>query len=516
VNNLDLVRRYPGYDVVNFAAHVPHANKDQFEAAVRADTSIQAHGYPGFAIRPAGERPEYFVIIYVEPMQGFEFAFGLDLGANPAVQGTDAAALTALQHQARDSGELTASGRPIRIKSKQREYTGLAIRIAVYQSGRPLRTVEERRTAYLGSVGAGIDVDQLMQNIVSAEQAKRLRIQIYDSGVAQGTKPTRIPNEAPMLYDSARNSLSMPQATLEPEEPVHFRQTLALDFGGRNWAIDVSASRSLVLGRTDELLPALLMVGGLLFSASLASVFHFLSRSRRHALVIAQVMTKDLRAAAQRSQCLTRRLVEVQENERKQLARELHDRVGQNLTALSIDLDILGNHMVLGEHASARERINDAALLLESTASAIEDVMTELRPPMLDDYGLRAALQWYAQQFVTRTKITVTVEGDESTCRLAPQSEIALFRIAQEALNNVAKHANAKNVAMTLTRTAHHVELSIQDDGHGSVRETSGTPLRRSGLGMVSMRERCEAIRGTFTFRAVPGTGACVTVKVPH
>src|SRR6185295_13129367 len=149
-------------------------------------------------------------------------------------------------------------------------------------------------------------------------------------------------------------------------------------------------------------------------------------------------------------QALSRRLVDVQESERRQFSRELHDRVGQNLTALSISLDILKTQLAGGNEA-ARLRLEDAGALLESTTATIENVMSELRPPMLDDYGLLPALQWYAAEVSRRTGIEVVVEGDDKTGRLPQASEIALFRIMQEALNNIAKHAHASHVRISLT-----------------------------------------------------------------
>src|SRR5205807_6616920 len=111
-------------------------------------------------------------------------------------------------------------------------------------------------------------------------------------------------------------------------------------------------------------------------------------------------------------------------------------------------------------------RLDDSSALLDSTVDAIENVMTELRPPMLDDYGLLPALQWYAQEFGRRTGIAVEVRGDEWAKRPGqPNIEIGLFRIAQEALTNVAKHARATRVQITLEHVNSHVVMKVSDDG---------------------------------------------------
>ena len=222
-----------------------------------------------------------------------------------------------------------------------------------------------------------------------------------------------------------------------------------------------------------------------------------------------------VRRSAAELQALSRRLVELQESERRQLSRELHDRVGQNLTALKINLDIL--QAAFASHGSdeVRARVDDSAALLESTMDAIENVMSELRPPMLDDHGLAAALDWHARNFSRRTGIAVAVRGSEPTVRPALQVEIALFRIAQEALNNVAKHARAHRVEIALYHANGECVMSVQDDGIGfdGVQDASDRP--KPGLGIVTMRERAQAVGGRFIVQALPGRGTQLTVRVP-
>jgi signal transduction histidine kinase len=189
--------------------------------------------------------------------------------------------------------------------------------------------------------------------------------------------------------------------------------------------------------------------------------------------------------------------------------------VGQNLTALSISVDILKTQLPGNGNEAFRSRLDDAAALLESTAGAIENVMSDLRPPMLDDYGLLPALQWYANEFSGRTGIEVTVEGDERTERLMQASEIALFRIMQEALNNVAKHAHAGRVHITLVRSGTQFIMSMSDDGVGIDVASNTDSSRRPGLGMVTMRERTQAVGGRFEIGAASGRGTRVVVRIP-
>jgi PAS domain S-box-containing protein len=218
------------------------------------------------------------------------------------------------------------------------------------------------------------------------------------------------------------------------------------------------------------------------------------------------------RYAAGELQALSRRLVELQETERRALARELHDRFGETLTALSINLAML-KKSVQGD-AQATTRVEDSAALLTSTAAAIENIVAELRPPMLDDHGLPAAIDWYARQFTRRVGVAVSVEAAELRERAAAEVETALFRIAQEALTNVARHARAGHVAITLSRSASELVMSIADDGIGLAKSAQAAE-RRAGFGMVTMRERAQAVGGTFQVESLPdGGGTRLTVRV--
>jgi len=216
-----------------------------------------------------------------------------------------------------------------------------------------------------------------------------------------------------------------------------------------------------------------------------------------------------LRAAADNLQALTRRLVEAEEAERRRIARELHDRVGQNLSALNINLDL-----ALGAAGASplRQRIEDSVSLVDATLQSIESVMAELRPPLLDEYGLGAALGWYAEEFSRRTGIAVVQRGGEdAAANLRPEAAVALFRIAQEALNNVAKHAGARQVRIELAGEAEEVVLRVADDGAGFDPAAAAHGKR---WGMKTMRERAEAGGGRLEVASAPGEGTIVRASV--
>jgi PAS domain S-box-containing protein len=221
-----------------------------------------------------------------------------------------------------------------------------------------------------------------------------------------------------------------------------------------------------------------------------------------------------LRDAASQLQALSRRMVELQESERKELSRELHDRVGQTLTALSINLAILRQGQS-GDDAEARSRLDDSAALVESSMQSIENVLADLRPQMLDDHGLRAALEWYARQFSARAEMAVSVRAAEPDERMAAEVEIALFRIAQEGLNNVAKHARASSVVIALDCRGAECVMSVTDDGTGLRAADEKADGMRPGLGMVTMRERAQAVGGEIRIETLPEGGTRLTARIP-
>jgi PAS domain S-box-containing protein len=205
---------------------------------------------------------------------------------------------------------------------------------------------------------------------------------------------------------------------------------------------------------------------------------------------------------------LTRRLVQAEENERRRLARELHDQVGQNLSALNINLDIVLGSM---KEAALKRRLEDSLKLVDATLQSIEGVMADLRPALLDEYGLGAALAWYGEEYSQRTGIRVTVRAQDAGSALRPEAAVALFRIAQEALNNAAKHSAAKGITVQLEEKDGELVLSASDDGCGF--DPAQGPKGR--WGMTTMRERAEAAGGRLSVHSAPGKGTTVRATVP-
>jgi signal transduction histidine kinase len=188
----------------------------------------------------------------------------------------------------------------------------------------------------------------------------------------------------------------------------------------------------------------------------------------------------------------------------------LHDRVGQSLTALGLNLRVVNAELNQDSRLAVQARMEDCMRLVENTVGAMRDVMGELRPQALDDYGLLAALRAHVAAFIARTGIHVAVQGAGEPGRVAKGVELALFRIAQEALNNVAKHSKATAVRVSFGGDGGDAVLALSDDGVGFDPAQGG-----AGWGLIIMRERAESIGAKFELDAAPGRGVRIAVRCP-
>lgn len=224
----------------------------------------------------------------------------------------------------------------------------------------------------------------------------------------------------------------------------------------------------------------------------------------------------ELKEYSQQLRVLSRHLVEIHEANSLELSRELHDRVGQNLTALSINLSIVLSQLHDAVERPIALRLRDSQQLVAATVDSITDVMADLRPPLLDDFGPLPALQAIADQFARRTGINVVVDGPAHLERLPLEFEMALCRIAQEALTNVAKHAYARHVTLEIELPPERITLVVVDDGIGFDSVAQARRGGRMGWGMLTMRERAVALGGTLAIDSSPARGTRVMVTFPR
>jgi signal transduction histidine kinase len=212
-------------------------------------------------------------------------------------------------------------------------------------------------------------------------------------------------------------------------------------------------------------------------------------------------------AAARASlQELSARLVRAQEDERRTLSRELHDEIGQSLSAILMEAD---NAEFAESPAELKAHLASVRAIAEKTVNQVRNLALLLRPSMLDDFGLVPALRWHARETAKRTGLSVFVSADETADDLPDEHKTCVFRVVQEAVNNAVKHARSRNVEVSLTRTAKSVGFAIRDDGAGFE-----TRLTR-GIGLMGMEERVRRLGGRFQLDSQLGRGTTVSAELP-
>ena len=205
---------------------------------------------------------------------------------------------------------------------------------------------------------------------------------------------------------------------------------------------------------------------------------------------------------------LSARMESAQEAERRSISRELHDEVGQTLGLLLLEVGQVaklvpaGDQIVQGQIA----RIKSTA---ESAVKSVRDIALLLRPPMLDDLGLLPALEWQAREVSRRSNLEVTVDAENLPEKIPDDLKVCVYRLVQEALNNVATHSGGKNAKVTVARKGEVISVRVEDDGQGF------DPGRTRGMGLLGMEERVRRLNGVFAVRAAPGQGTTVTAELP-
>jgi len=225
---------------------------------------------------------------------------------------------------------------------------------------------------------------------------------------------------------------------------------------------------------------------------------------------------KALRESELRLRYLSFQLISAQEEERKRISLELHDEMGQVLTAVGINLESIGKELAPEHDAMIKDKLAETISLVEQASDRVRDLSLDLRPSMLDDLGLLPTLRWYINSYEKRTETPVIFEAVNLGERLAPEVEIALYRIVQESLNNITKHALAKKVKIRFEQKKKKVGILIEDDGIGFYPErvmNETTPVKR--IGLIGMQERVRLLEGSFRVRSHKGQGTSIFVELP-
>lgn len=248
---------------------------------------------------------------------------------------------------------------------------------------------------------------------------------------------------------------------------------------------------------------------GLVLAVSLGiAILATLYASRLERRLVSQ-LEKDARNTRALQQ-LSTSLITAQEEERGRIARELHDEVGQALTAIKVELAVAQRKI----HGGASELLEPAQAITDRTLNTVRDLSHLLHPAMLDDLGMAAAVESYVRGFSKRHGLRVDLRQDDLAARLAPEIEVAAYRIVQEALTNVVKHAGASACRVAVGRYQSKLQIVVADDGRGfDLRELEDAA--RHGLGLIGMRERVSQLNGSFFMESAPGRGTTLRVEFP-
>ena len=497
VSGLDLPHNFPAVEVISFAESVKDENRVVFEKRLNAELALEQEGNTLLEIHPPGRRPEYSVITVFEPVKPGIKVLGFDLLANP-LQAEN-------QTRLREGGHLIASGMPIPIPSGPQR-TVLAMRLPIYMPNAPTDTVHARRVAFVGAVGIAFSVDTLVSGVIDEMPVRHVRMTLVDNDPGLDKKRGRV------LLDTLRGT-----STSHGFFSDRFSNTLPINFHGRRWDATFSVdARDLHTG-FEEFLPWLAMLAGFVSSMLLYALFHALTSSRRRAIKMAKGMTRELRESQtklEQSHHNLRRLAahadQIKEGERKRIAREIHDDLGQNLLALRIEADMLATR-TRDRHPRLHARARSTLSQIDTTIKSVRQIINDLRPNVLD-LGLSAAVEWQIAEFRRRTGIACELVAEPKEITLGDHAATAFFRILQESLSNIVRHAHATSVRVELTSTGQELTMTVIDNGIGLGERERG---KAGSFGLVGIEERISILGGAFLISSTDGEGTTVCVSVP-
>jgi signal transduction histidine kinase len=506
VRNLDLPKNFPAVENVNFAVYVTEAQRQAFMDDLQQEMQSVLPEGARVAISPPGIRPAYLALSYFEPDPHRAELYGIDLMTNRY--------FSEQLFASRDNDILYASGTPIPALSRPNQIY-LGMRAPVYRIAAPLATIEQRRAAYVGSLGVSFSIPKLLYGVMDEIPIAGLRMTLYDIGPGKDVEGRDTTGRALALFDSHGTSTE-PTPPLAAGSAV-FTTTLPLDFNGRPWKTTYSAPKSALYSGFESYYPKLMMLFGFLGSTLMYALLHTLTSSRRAALALAREMTSELRESQSKLQLSHQKLrrladhaYQIKELERKRIAREIHDDLGQSLLALRIEAELLA-----GRTRNTQNRLHKRAcatlLQIDTTIKSVRQIINDLRPTVLD-LGLSAAVEWQVAQFQRRTGILCEIHDDHGEITLPDHCATAFFRILQESLTNIVRHANATRVTVELRLNGGWLSLRVGDNGCGLA---PGGRNKYGSFGLVGIEERILILGGTCAVFSEPGGGTTVMVSAP-
>jgi len=469
-------RNLPGIQAIEFTLLIPKKNLHQHIQEVRKE------GFPQYQVHPLGDRETYSAVLYLEPFSGKNLkAFGYDMLTEPIRRNA--------MERARDENIASLSGKVLLVQEdKQDVQNGTILYVPVYQNDKPISTVSERRAALRGWVNSPYRMKDLMQGILGEDdplQKERIHFTLYDDSLSA----------ASLLYNSAA-------ANLEPVKTGYLTDKGQIDFNGKKWVLvfDKSENNPFIIRH----LIAFLWTGGILFSILLFLLSLSLYATEQRAQEIARKLTLDLRS-------LSDHLINIREEERTAIAKEIHDCFSQNLVALSMNASWLKNKAI-GLKENEKAILDEQIQIANEVIATSRTLYNDLHPAMLEEIGLAETIKWYAHKQLKLTDIHFEC-SDKDTSEIAYNIRLGLFRIFQESLTNILQHALADEIKVILVKENETLRMSIQDNGIG-FNAHENTDASQS-LGLLGIQERVYALKGHFSIQSAIGKGTTLTITVP-
>jgi signal transduction histidine kinase len=257
----------------------------------------------------------------------------------------------------------------------------------------------------------------------------------------------------------------------------------------------------------------ILLLIGVLFLVALGTGLYTLQANRKTFERLHHLAEK-LQSQSEQLRMLSWKLIEVQEQTLRQVARDLHDHFGQILTAIGVMLARAGRRAEATEPVFAQD-VREVKKIVEDTLQSVRDGSQIFRPAILDDFGLQQTLGWFAEQYTRQTGVDVHYEGKLADGLFPPEAAIHVYRIMQEALSNITKHSGAREAWVMLREKDNQLELEIRDNGKGFEASPEMKRAAGQGIGLMGMRERAEHLQGSLSLHSAPNKGTTVSVRIP-
>jgi signal transduction histidine kinase len=480
-----------GFQSLGFAKYVRPEEREAYSR------EAQEEGVRGLWPEPDGERSAYFPLELVAPSsEANRKMIGYDAYSDPAHRSEmDRARDTGWPQSTRMDYVLTEA--PSHSEVDLGREKGIVVYLPVYQEDEPRDTVAERRRALRGFVVGTFRTDELFAETFGDIFHPAIDFELYDGEDIESSS---------LLYDSngVQNAGEKGDATLFSEER-------RINMGGREWSL-YFATLPEFEERAKSNLPTFVLMSGVTLSLMLFGITWMLARSRSQAVRASadlEVANRELEEANTELQRSRESLVNAREEERRRLRRDLHDGVGPQLAALMLELETASD--LVSDNPEASALMTKLSGRAREIVSDVRHSVHALRPPALDELGLVGALREGAIQY-DPGGLRVSVEDPEELSHLPAAVEVACYRIAQEALANVVRHARASNcsIRIRLDEEAEALIVEVEDDGRG-IREDD-----RAGVGMSSMRERTEELGGWCTVKSLAEGGTLVRAFLPY